>query len=107
GHLSAGTRQAWVVVQPKGDGGGSALLLARASTPEHEAFIGQQSGGRVFLFLQTDDFWPDYHALRGQQVRVRTRAEGCRLRHGGCVQGSLRQSLGSRPVCRPVLIRPS
>ena len=58
----------WVVVQPKGDGGGSALLLARASTPEQEAFIGQQSGGRVFLFVQTDDFWRDYHALRGQQV---------------------------------------
>lgn len=58
----------WVVVQPKGDGGGSALLLARASTSEQEAFIGKQSGGRVFLFLQTDDFWRDYHALRGQRV---------------------------------------
>lgn len=38
----------------------TSLLLARASTPDQEAFIGNQSGGRVFLFLQTDDFWRDY-----------------------------------------------
>ena len=41
--------------------GGASLLLARASTAEQEQFIGNQSGGRVFLFLQTDDFWRDYH----------------------------------------------
>ena len=49
----------WVVVAPPG-GSGASLLLARASTPEQRAFIGNQSGGRVFLFLQTDDFWRDY-----------------------------------------------
>ena len=49
----------WVVVAPLG-AGGTSLLLARASTPEQSAFIGNQSGGRVFLFLQTDDFWRDY-----------------------------------------------
>ena len=52
----------WVVVAPPGSGG-SSLLLARASTPEQEAFIGKQSGGRVFLFLATDDFWRDYNKM--------------------------------------------
>jgi catechol 2,3-dioxygenase-like lactoylglutathione lyase family enzyme len=52
----------WVVVAPPGSSG-SNLLLARASTPEQEAFIGRQTGGRVFLFLSTDDFWRDYHEM--------------------------------------------
>lgn len=54
----------WVVVAPPGgsNGGsaGSTILLARASKPEQEAFIGDQTGGRVFLFLKTDDFAGDY-----------------------------------------------
>ena len=49
----------WVVVSPAGSHG-TTLLLARASTPEQAKFIGNQSGGRVFLFLYTDDFWRDY-----------------------------------------------
>ncbi|MCD7060274.1 VOC family protein [Pelagibacterium xiamenense] len=52
----------WVVVRPRGSAGAS-VLLARASKPEQEAFIGNQAGGRVFLFLQTDDFWRDYNAM--------------------------------------------
>ena len=48
-----------MVVAPPGSTGTN-LLLARASTSEQEAFIGRQSGGRVFLFLSTDDFWRDY-----------------------------------------------
>lgn len=52
----------WVVVSPPGSNGTS-LLLARASTPEQEAFIGRQTGGRVFLFLSTDDFWRDYNEM--------------------------------------------
>ena len=52
----------WVVVAPPGSNGTN-LLLARASTPEQEAFIGRQSGGRVFLFLSTDDFWRDYNEM--------------------------------------------
>lgn len=52
----------WVVVSPPGSKG-SNLLLARASTPEQETFIGDQTGGRVFLFLNTDDFWRDYEAM--------------------------------------------
>lgn len=52
----------WVVVSPPGANGAS-LLLARASSPEQEAFIGNQAGGRVFLFLSTDDFWRDYNEM--------------------------------------------
>ena len=52
----------WVVVAPPGSNGAS-LLLARASTPEQEAFTGNQTGGRVFLFLNTDDFWRDYQEM--------------------------------------------
>jgi catechol 2,3-dioxygenase-like lactoylglutathione lyase family enzyme len=52
----------WVLVAPPGSTG-TTLLLARASKPEQEAFIGDQTGGRVFLFLQTDDFWRDYNEM--------------------------------------------
>jgi catechol 2,3-dioxygenase-like lactoylglutathione lyase family enzyme len=52
----------WVVVSPPGSSGTS-LLLARAATSEQETFIGKQTGGRVFLFLGTDDFWRDYNEM--------------------------------------------
>jgi catechol 2,3-dioxygenase-like lactoylglutathione lyase family enzyme len=52
----------WVVVAPPGSNGAT-LLLARASKPEQEAFVGNQTGGRVFLFLNTDDFWRDYNEM--------------------------------------------
>jgi catechol 2,3-dioxygenase-like lactoylglutathione lyase family enzyme len=52
----------WVVVSPPGSAG-TTLLLARASKPEQEPFIGNQAGGRVFLFLNTDDFWRDYNEM--------------------------------------------
>jgi catechol 2,3-dioxygenase-like lactoylglutathione lyase family enzyme len=52
----------WVVVSPPGSSGTN-LLLARATTPEQEAAIGNQTGGRVFLFLATDDFWRDYNQM--------------------------------------------
>ena len=52
----------WVLVAPAGSNGPS-LLLARATTPEQERAIGNQTGGRVFLFLSTDDFWRDYHRM--------------------------------------------
>lgn len=53
----------WVIVGPP-DGNGSNILLARASTSEQEKFIGNQTGGRVFLFLQTDDFWKDFQEMK-------------------------------------------
>jgi catechol 2,3-dioxygenase-like lactoylglutathione lyase family enzyme len=67
----------WVLVAPPGAAeGGASILLARASTPEQEAFIGNQAGGRVFLFLATDDFDRDYEAYRARGVRfVRAPAE--------------------------------
>ncbi|MAM60132.1 VOC family protein [Maritimibacter sp. UBA3975] len=56
----------WVVVRPSG--GGASILLARASNDRQATFIGDQAGGRVFLFLRTDDFWRDYHALVAKGV---------------------------------------
>ncbi|GAA0702962.1 VOC family protein [Paraclostridium ghonii] len=52
----------WVVVSPPGSNGTS-ILLARASKEEQISFIGNQTGGRVFLFLGTDDFWRDYNDM--------------------------------------------
>ena len=57
----------WVLVAPPGSSG-TALLLARASTPEQERFIGDQAGGRVFLFLSTDDFWRDYNRMVAEGI---------------------------------------
>jgi catechol 2,3-dioxygenase-like lactoylglutathione lyase family enzyme len=57
----------WVVVEPAGSTG-SRLLLARAVGEEQTSRIGNQTGGRVFLFLYTDDFWRDYHAYRAKGV---------------------------------------
>jgi catechol 2,3-dioxygenase-like lactoylglutathione lyase family enzyme len=56
-------KKRWVVVAPPGSTG-ARLLLARASSPEQTARIGNQTGGRVFLFLHTDDFARDYDAYR-------------------------------------------
>jgi catechol 2,3-dioxygenase-like lactoylglutathione lyase family enzyme len=53
----------WVVIAPPGPTTGTTLLLARAANPEQTSFVGNQSGGRVFLFLRTDDFWRDYQAM--------------------------------------------
>lgn len=58
----------WVVVAPPG-GSGTTLLLARASKPEQEPFIGNQTGGRVFLFLNTDDFWRDYNTMLSKGIK--------------------------------------
>ncbi len=56
----------WVVVRPGPDG--TSILLARASNDRQAAFIGDQAGGRGFLFLRTDDFWRDYNALTAKGV---------------------------------------
>ena len=57
----------WVLVRPKG--GGVSILLSRARDAEQAKAIGNQSGGRVFLFLQSEDFWRDYEAFRAKGVR--------------------------------------
>ncbi|UYB69817.1 VOC family protein [Aeromonas veronii] len=57
----------WVRVAPKG-ASGSALLLAQAANAQQQAAIGQQGGGRVFLFLETTDFWGDYQRMQAYGV---------------------------------------
>ena len=52
----------WVVVSPPGSIG-TTILLAKASKSEQDPFVGNQTGGRVFLFLNTDDFWRDYNEM--------------------------------------------
>jgi catechol 2,3-dioxygenase-like lactoylglutathione lyase family enzyme len=65
-----GQDKRWVLVAPPGSRGTS-LLLARASTPEEISRIGNQTGGRVFLFLHTDDFWRDYREMTAHGVKFR------------------------------------
>jgi catechol 2,3-dioxygenase-like lactoylglutathione lyase family enzyme len=62
-----GPDKRFVRVTPPGDGGCD-LLLAKAKNPEQVARIGDQTGGRVFLFLDTDDFWRDYNAYKAKGV---------------------------------------
>lgn len=57
----------WVVIAPPGSGGAH-VLLARAVSPAQESRIGDQTGGRVFLFLYTDDFWRDYNAYTAKGI---------------------------------------
>jgi len=64
----SGREKRWVLVAPPGIQG-TKLLLAKPSTPEEATHIGNQTGGRVFLFLHTDDFWRDYRAMASRGVR--------------------------------------
>jgi catechol 2,3-dioxygenase-like lactoylglutathione lyase family enzyme len=60
----------WVLVKPPGaPDGAAAILLARASNPEQMSYVGNQAGGRVFLFLATDDFARDYATFKARGVR--------------------------------------
>jgi catechol 2,3-dioxygenase-like lactoylglutathione lyase family enzyme len=65
-----GEDKRWVLVRPP-NSSGTSLLLARASTPEEVSRIGNQTGGRVFLFLHTDDFWRDYRAMTARGVKFK------------------------------------
>lgn len=58
----------WVVIEPPGGGRGAQLLLARAANPAQLARVGDQTGGRVFLFLHTDDIQRDFEAYRAQGI---------------------------------------
>lgn len=58
----------WVVVQPKG-ASETAILLAKAANDEQESRVGNQTGGRVFLFLYTDDFWRDYNQMQEKDIK--------------------------------------
>jgi catechol 2,3-dioxygenase-like lactoylglutathione lyase family enzyme len=63
-----GNGKRWVLVRPPGSTG-TDLLLAKAVNPEQASRIGNQTGGRVFLFLHTDDFWRDYRAMTARGVK--------------------------------------
>ncbi len=63
-----GDDKRWVLLAPKGSRG-TRLLLARASNDEETSRIGNQTGGRVFLFLHTDDFQRDYEAMKARAVK--------------------------------------
>ena len=58
----------WVLVSPPGSNE-TTLLLAKASSPEQHPFVGNQTGGRVFLFLNTDDFWRDYNEMVSRGIK--------------------------------------
>ena len=62
-----GDGKRWILLAPPGSSE-TRILLARAATPEQAARIGDQTGGRVFLFLHTDDFWRDYRDMCGRRV---------------------------------------
>ena len=65
----------WVLVKPK-NSDGCALLLAKAATEEQKSRVGNQTGGRVFLFLFTDDFWRDYSKMLADGIKfIREPAE--------------------------------
>ena len=63
-----GDNKRWLLVAPP-DSGGTRLLLAEAATSEQARSIGNQAGGRVFLFLHTDDFWRDYRQMLAHNVK--------------------------------------
>ena len=58
----------WEVVAPPGSNGAT-LLLAKASRPEQRPFVGNKAGGRVFLFLNSDDFWRDYREMSARGIK--------------------------------------
>ena len=60
-----GAQKRWVLLSA---GSGSHLLLAKADGPKQQSSIGNQTGGRVFLFLETDDFWRDYKLYKSKGV---------------------------------------
>ena len=63
-----GRDKRWVLIAPHGSRG-TQILLAKASNEEEASRIGNQTGGRVFLFLYTDNFWRDYNAMRAKGVK--------------------------------------
>jgi catechol 2,3-dioxygenase-like lactoylglutathione lyase family enzyme len=84
----------WVVVAPSGSNS-TRLLLARAVGEEQVSSIGNQTGGRVFLFLYTDDFWRDFNSYKARGSRLHSRTERGTLRYRRSLQGPLWQSVGS------------
>src|SRR5437660_276167 len=89
-----GSGKRWVRVRPAGSTG-AGLLLARAVTDEQRLAIGRQAGGRVFVFLETDDLRRDHAALNLARGAIRSRPKRGDLRRRGGVRGPLWQSIRS------------
>ncbi|MDP9747980.1 UNVERIFIED_ORG: catechol 2,3-dioxygenase-like lactoylglutathione lyase family enzyme [Bacillus thuringiensis] len=83
----------WVVVSPPGSVG-TTILLARASKPEQDSFIGNQSGGRVFLFLNTDDFWRDYNEMISRGIEFVREPKEQEYGIVCSIQGFIREFMG-------------
>ena len=66
--MDMGAGKRWVLVAPPSSTETS-LLLAKAVSPEQQSHVGNQTGGRVFLFLYTDDFWCDYESMKANDIR--------------------------------------
>jgi lactoylglutathione lyase len=66
-NTDRGAGRRWILIAPPGSAE-TCLLLSKASTPEQESHIGNQTGGRVFLFLHTDDFWRDYNDMKAKGI---------------------------------------
>ena len=69
-NIALSDTKRWVRVAPRG-ATETSLLLAKADGAEQAKFIGNQTGGRVFLFLYTDDFWRDYHQMTAAGVQFK------------------------------------
>ena len=82
-----GGARRWVVLSPPGSRG-TRILLARAKNRAELAAVGRQAGGRVFLFLHTDDFMRDYRAMRSRGVRFREEPRRRRTARSPCSRTS-------------------
>jgi catechol 2,3-dioxygenase-like lactoylglutathione lyase family enzyme len=99
-----GPGKRWVLVAPP-NSRGTSLLLAQASTQEQASRIGNQTGGRVFLFLHTDDFWRDYRQMKARGIKFPRDAARRTVWNGRSLRRPLRQSLGpigTEAQCRPL-----
>ncbi len=92
-----GDGKRWVRVSPPGSSATS-LLLAQATNPQQINRIGDQTGGRVFLFLQTDDFWRDYPILKARGLQLHRRTTQRTVWHRRHFRRPVRQPLGFHPV---------
>lgn len=66
--ITLSDKKRWVIIAPR-DSTGCCLVLAKASSPVQKKYVGNQTGGRVFLFLHTDNFWSDYNEMRRKGIK--------------------------------------
>ncbi len=97
--VALGHGKRWVVVAPPA-AGGAQLILAEPADERQAARIGDQAGGRVFLFLHTDDFWRDHARMKSRGVRFLEDSPARSLWVGRRFRGQLGQSMGSSATGR-------